>query len=140
MLCTGSLPAWVGEVVRACPFLFPLEARDFYTSVTALGVSRALHAMQRLQARAADPAAPDVRIGRIQRDKIRVPPPPPPPPLPRPSPLPLPPAGPAPLPAARAARGLRPCRAQYGGSRDARRETLAGQRGSAGHAPRRRRA
>ena len=72
MVCTGWLPAWVTEVVAACPFLFPLHARHFYTAVTAFGISRALHAMQRLHPAPADAAAGDVRIGRIQRDKIRV--------------------------------------------------------------------
>jgi hypothetical protein len=72
MLCTGCMPRWVAEVVEGCSFLFPLEAREFYTAVTAFGVSRALHAMQRLHTTAGDSAAGDVRIGRIQREKIRV--------------------------------------------------------------------
>ena len=72
MLCTGSLPRWCTSVVEACPFLFPLETREFYTSVTALGISRALHSMQRLNNGSGDRPAGDVRIGRIQREKIRV--------------------------------------------------------------------
>jgi hypothetical protein len=72
MLCTGCMPRWVGEVVEGCPFLFPLEARELYTAVTAFGVSRALHAMQRLHPNASHSPAGDVRIGRIQREKIRV--------------------------------------------------------------------
>ncbi|XP_078448275.1 HECT ubiquitin protein ligase family protein KAK [Wolffia australiana] len=73
-LCSGSLPSWCYQLPRACPFLFPFETRrDFFYS-TAFGLSRALHRLQ--QQRGADGHNSgherEVRIGRLQRQKVRV--------------------------------------------------------------------
>lgn len=73
-LCSGSLPSWCYQLPRACPFLFPFETRrDFFYS-TAFGLSRALHRLQ--QQRGADGHGSiherEVRIGRLQRQKVRV--------------------------------------------------------------------
>ncbi|CAA6655990.1 unnamed protein product [Spirodela intermedia] len=73
-LCSGSLPSWCYQLPRACPFLFPFETRrDFFYS-TAFGLSRALHRLQ--QQRGADGHSSiherEVRIGRLQRQKVRV--------------------------------------------------------------------
>lgn len=76
-LCSGSLPPWVHHLTAACPFLFPFEARRQYFHATAFGLSRAL---QRLQAQQSSDGAPvaldrdgrEVRVGRLQRQKVRV--------------------------------------------------------------------
>ena len=73
-LCSGSLPSWCYQLPRACPFLFPFETRrDFFYS-TSFGLSRALHRLQ--QQRGADGHSSgherEVRIGRLQRQKVRV--------------------------------------------------------------------
>lgn len=73
MLSTGSLPPWCAELIVGCHFLFPIECRDFYTGCTAFGISRALHSMQqRVQGSSPSDRPTEVRIGRIQRQKIRV--------------------------------------------------------------------
>ena len=73
MLCTGSLPSWCGDLTAKCGFLFPLECREYFTKCTAFGISRALHSMQqRVQGTSSSDRPTEVRIGRIQREKIRV--------------------------------------------------------------------
>jgi len=73
MLCTASLPRWCTELAQGYAFLFPLECREFFTSCTAFGISRALHSMQQRALGASNSDRPtEVRIGRIQREKIRV--------------------------------------------------------------------
>mmetsp|Transcript_36383 Transcript_36383/g.82056 ORF Transcript_36383/g.82056 Transcript_36383/m.82056 type:complete len:1588 (-) Transcript_36383:29-4792(-) len=73
MLCTSSLPSWCSELAENCGFLFPLECREFFTSCTAFGISRALHSLQhRVQGSSSSDRPSEVRISRIQREKIRV--------------------------------------------------------------------
>lgn len=73
-LCSGGLPSWCHQLTRACPFLFPFETRRQYFHSTAFGLSRALQRLQQQQS--ADGAAAsndrDVRVGRLQRQKVRV--------------------------------------------------------------------
>ncbi|XP_047332949.1 E3 ubiquitin-protein ligase UPL3-like [Impatiens glandulifera] len=72
-LCSGSLPAWCSQLTKSCPFLFPFETRRQYFYSTAFGLSRALH---RLQQQGADGHGSsnerEVRVGRLQRQKVRV--------------------------------------------------------------------
>ncbi|XP_047332591.1 E3 ubiquitin-protein ligase UPL3-like isoform X1 [Impatiens glandulifera] len=72
-LCSGSLPAWCSQLTKSCPFLFPFEIRRQYLYSTAFGLSRALH---RLQQQGADGHGSsnerEVRVGRLQRQKVRV--------------------------------------------------------------------
>ncbi|KAL3701580.1 hypothetical protein R1sor_019602 [Riccia sorocarpa] len=73
-LCSGGLPAWCHQLTRACPFLFPFETRRQYFHSTAFGLSRALQRLQQQQS--ADGAATsndrELRVGRLQRQKVRV--------------------------------------------------------------------
>ncbi|KAJ7196000.1 hypothetical protein O6H91_Y509500 [Diphasiastrum complanatum] len=73
-LCSGGLPAWCHQLTRACPFLFPFETRRQYFYSTAFGLSRALQRLQQQQS--ADGPAPsndrELRVGRLQRQKVRV--------------------------------------------------------------------
>lgn len=73
-LCSGGLPAWCHQLTRACPFLFPFETRRQYFHSTAFGLSRALQRLQQQQS--ADGAAAsndrELRVGRLQRQKVRV--------------------------------------------------------------------
>ncbi|KAJ1486131.1 hypothetical protein T484DRAFT_1790786, partial [Baffinella frigidus] len=72
MLCTASLPPWCQQLAQGYGFLFPLECREFFTSCTAFGISRALHSMQQRVLGASNSDRPtEVPIGRIQREKIR---------------------------------------------------------------------
>jgi E3 ubiquitin-protein ligase TRIP12 len=75
-LCSGSLPPWVHHLTAACPFLFPFETRRQYFHATAFGLSRALQRLQQQQSVDGTPVATDrdgreVRVGRLQRQKVR---------------------------------------------------------------------
>ncbi|XP_064977058.1 E3 ubiquitin-protein ligase UPL3-like isoform X1 [Musa acuminata AAA Group] len=73
-LCSGSVPPWCYQMTKACPFLFPFEIRRQYFYSTAFGLSRALHRLQQQQ-NADNPNSAnerEVRIGRLQRQKVRV--------------------------------------------------------------------
>ncbi|GER35888.1 E3 ubiquitin-protein ligase UPL3 [Striga asiatica] len=68
-LCSGSLPSWCYQLTKACPFLFPFETRRQYFYSTAFGLSRALYRLQQQQ-QGSD--GREVRVGRLQRQKVRV--------------------------------------------------------------------
>jgi E3 ubiquitin-protein ligase TRIP12 len=73
-LCSGGLPAWCHQLTQACPFLFPFETRRQYFHSTAFGLSRALQRLQQQQSvdgRAAHNER-ELRVGRLQRQKVRV--------------------------------------------------------------------
>ncbi|XP_039138135.1 E3 ubiquitin-protein ligase UPL3 isoform X2 [Dioscorea cayenensis subsp. rotundata] len=72
-LCSGSLPSWCYQMTKACPFLFPFETRRQYFYSTAFGISRALHRLQQQQGADSHSANErEVRVGRLQRQKVRV--------------------------------------------------------------------
>jgi E3 ubiquitin-protein ligase TRIP12 len=72
-LCSGSLPSWCYQLTRACPFLFPFETRRQYFYSTAFGLSRALHHLQQQSGDNNNAASErEVRVGRLQRQKVRV--------------------------------------------------------------------
>lgn len=72
-LCSGSLPSWCYQLTKACPFLFPFETRRQYFYSTAFGLSRALHRLQQQPGNDNNTAFErEVRIGRLQRQKVRV--------------------------------------------------------------------
>ncbi|OEL15032.1 E3 ubiquitin-protein ligase UPL3 [Dichanthelium oligosanthes] len=72
-LCSGSLPSWCHQLTKACPFLFPFETRRQYFYSTAFGLSRALHRLQQQLGDNNNGAIErEVRVGRLQRQKVRV--------------------------------------------------------------------
>ncbi|KAM7482746.1 hypothetical protein LguiB_007329 [Lonicera macranthoides] len=72
-LCSGSLPSWCYQLTKACPFLFPFETRRQYFYSTAFGLSRALYRLQQQQgADGHSTNEREVRVGRLQRQKVRV--------------------------------------------------------------------
>eukprot|EP00245_Coleochaete_scutata_P015662 TRINITY_DN706_c0_g1_i1.p1 TRINITY_DN706_c0_g1~~TRINITY_DN706_c0_g1_i1.p1 ORF type:complete len:1941 (-),score=419.45 TRINITY_DN706_c0_g1_i1:667-6414(-) len=76
-LCSGGLPAWCQQLTRACPFLFPFETRRQFFYSTAFGLTRALQRLQQQQNADGTPQITDretreLRIGRLQRQKVRV--------------------------------------------------------------------
>lgn len=72
-LCSGSLPSWCYQLTKACPFLFPFETRRQFFYSTAFGLSRALYRLQQQQgAEGQGPNEREVRVGRLQRQKVRV--------------------------------------------------------------------
>lgn len=72
-LCSGSLPSWCYQLTKACPFLFPFETRRQFFYSTAFGLSRALYRLQQQQgADGQGPNEREVRVGRLQRQKVRV--------------------------------------------------------------------
>ncbi|PKI52859.1 hypothetical protein CRG98_026690 [Punica granatum] len=73
-LCSGSLPAWTGQLTKACPFLFPFETRRQYFYSTAFGLSRALYRLQQQQGAEGHGSTNEreFRVGRLQRQKVRV--------------------------------------------------------------------
>ncbi|KAL5169032.1 E3 ubiquitin-protein ligase UPL3 [Glycine soja] len=73
-LCSGSLPSWCYQLSKACPFLFPFETRRQYFYSTAFGLSRALYRLQQQQGADGHGSTNEreVRVGRLQRQKVRV--------------------------------------------------------------------
>ncbi|KAJ3679918.1 hypothetical protein LUZ60_016196 [Juncus effusus] len=71
-LCSGSLPSWCYQMTKSCPFLFPFETRRQYFYSTAFGLSRALHRLQQQQGSDNTSSEREVRVGRLQRQKVRV--------------------------------------------------------------------
>ncbi|XP_021775478.1 E3 ubiquitin-protein ligase UPL3-like [Chenopodium quinoa] len=71
-LCSGSLPSWCYQLTKACPFLFPFETRRQFFYSTAFGLSRALYRLQQQQGEGQGSSEREVRVGRLQRQKVRV--------------------------------------------------------------------
>ncbi|KAM0865193.1 hypothetical protein ACQ4PT_043424 [Festuca glaucescens] len=71
-LCSGSLPSWCYQMTKACPFLFPFETRRQHFYSTAFGLSRALNRLQQQQGDNNSATEREVRVGRLQRQKVRV--------------------------------------------------------------------
>ncbi|CAO2815602.1 unnamed protein product [Amaranthus hypochondriacus] len=71
-LCSGSLPSWCYQLTKACPFLFPFETRRQFFYSTAFGLSRALYRLQQQQGDSQGHNEREVRVGRLQRQKVRV--------------------------------------------------------------------
>ncbi|KAL2937119.1 E3 ubiquitin-protein ligase UPL3 [Bienertia sinuspersici] len=71
-LCSGSLPSWCYQLTKACPFLFPFETRRQFFYSTAFGLSRALYRLQQQQGDGQGSNEREVRVGRLQRQKVRV--------------------------------------------------------------------
>lgn len=77
-ICGGALPPWCGQLVHSARFLFPFDARRRFFYCTAFGLPRALHYLQHAHAAEHGPAsaadreaAGSLRIGRVQRQKVR---------------------------------------------------------------------
>ncbi|KAI8471466.1 MAG: hypothetical protein J3K34DRAFT_367859 [Monoraphidium minutum] len=76
-ICGGGLPGWCRQLVVSSRFLFPFEARRRYFYSTAFGLARALQHMQQQQSAeglggALERDSRELRIGRLQRQKVRV--------------------------------------------------------------------
>uniref|UniRef100_A0A0C9RYJ0 HECT-type E3 ubiquitin transferase n=1 Tax=Wollemia nobilis TaxID=56998 RepID=A0A0C9RYJ0_9CONI len=72
-LCSGGLPSWCHELTKACPFLFPFEIRRQYFHSASFGLLRALqHLQQQQTAENRNVTNEQLRIGRLQRQKVRV--------------------------------------------------------------------
>lgn len=81
-LCGGAVPPWCFSLTREAAFLIPFEFRRVLFQSTALGVSRALYLLQTrtdiaglsspTQRTSRSQRESEARIGRIQRQKVRV--------------------------------------------------------------------
>ncbi|KAK9826455.1 hypothetical protein WJX81_000175 [Elliptochloris bilobata] len=77
-ICGASLPPWCGQLVTSCSFLFPFELRRRYFYCSAFGLARALQHLQQQQAAEGAVASPldsharELRVGRLQRQKVRI--------------------------------------------------------------------
>lgn len=76
-ICSGSLPDWCSTLITEARFLFPFEIRRRYFYCTALGLPRALLYLQQVHAAEHPEASADrdtagLRIGRVQRQKVRI--------------------------------------------------------------------
>lgn len=72
-LCSGALPLWCKEISTKSPYLFPFECRRLYFLCTSFGIARALHALQQnLQGANNNNRGTELRVGRIQRQKVRI--------------------------------------------------------------------
>lgn len=78
-ICGGTLPEWTHTLVYGARFLFPFSLRRAWFKATALGQSRALHALRAAAAAeggmAADPTERSddraANVGRLTRQKVR---------------------------------------------------------------------
>ncbi|KAL4435190.1 hypothetical protein ABPG77_001872 [Micractinium sp. CCAP 211/92] len=78
-ICGGAVPPWCRQLVHTARFLFPFEARRRFFYCTSFGLARALHYLQQVHAAEHGPgsaadreAAGNLRIGRVQRQKVRI--------------------------------------------------------------------
>lgn len=81
-LCAGVVPAWCFLAAREASFLIPFETRRVLFQSTALGVARSLHLLQTRTDTSGVPTShhrsarafrdSETRIGRIQRQKVRI--------------------------------------------------------------------
>lgn len=77
-ICGGGLPGWCKQLGFSCKFLFPFEIRRRYFYCTAFGLGRALQHMQQLHnveagaANMVDREGRELRLARLQRQKVRV--------------------------------------------------------------------
>uniref|UniRef100_A0A7S3VMY1 HECT-type E3 ubiquitin transferase n=1 Tax=Dunaliella tertiolecta TaxID=3047 RepID=A0A7S3VMY1_DUNTE len=77
-ICGGGLPQWCHQLVFGSRHLFPFEVRRRYFYSTAFGLGRTLQHMHALHAAelgggaASEREAREPRVGRLQRQKVRV--------------------------------------------------------------------
>eukprot|EP01133_Synstelium_polycarpum_P007971 gene7971-9365_t len=73
-LCSGALPDWSKQLLTYCPFLFPFECKRLFFFSTSFGIARALSTLQQRQdlIRQTNDNRGEVRVGRIQRQKVRI--------------------------------------------------------------------
>ncbi|KAL6957925.1 HECT-type E3 ubiquitin transferase, partial [Sarracenia purpurea var. burkii] len=71
-LCSGSLPLWCYQLMKACPFLFPFETQRQYFYSTPFGLSRALYRLQQQQGADGQGSISEreARVGRLHRHKV----------------------------------------------------------------------
>ena len=74
-LCSASTPTWCATLARACPWLFPFESRQKLFKCVSFSLARMLH---HLHGDGSESGAVtieggrEIRIGRLQRQKVRV--------------------------------------------------------------------
>jgi len=74
-LCASATPTWCTALARVCPWLFPFELRHKLFKCVSFSLSRTLH---HLHGNGNDSGAlttdggREIRIGRLQRQKVRV--------------------------------------------------------------------
>lgn len=74
-LCSASTPTWCAALARACPWLFPFESRQKLFKCVSFSLARMLH---HLHGDGSESGAVtieggrEIRIGRLQRQKVRV--------------------------------------------------------------------
>ncbi len=77
-ICGADLPPWCATLVFDYKFMLPFALRSRYFHCTAFGLARALQHLQQQQAAEGAAAQPldrearELRVGRIQRQKVLV--------------------------------------------------------------------
>jgi E3 ubiquitin-protein ligase TRIP12 len=71
-LCSGAMPDWAKKLPLNSPFLFPFDTRKLYFNCTSFGIARALQALQQHLQGSNSARNTEIRIGRIQRQKVRI--------------------------------------------------------------------
>eukprot|EP01119_Soliformovum_irregulare_P017715 TRINITY_DN5305_c3_g1_i1.p1 TRINITY_DN5305_c3_g1~~TRINITY_DN5305_c3_g1_i1.p1 ORF type:complete len:1262 (+),score=491.54 TRINITY_DN5305_c3_g1_i1:429-3788(+) len=71
-LCSGSVPPWSRAIVDFAPFLLPFECRRLFFCCSSFGIARALQSVQTHIMGPSGNRSHDLRLGRIQRQKVRV--------------------------------------------------------------------
>jgi len=77
-LCGGAFPEWCKQLLNNCSFLFPFDCKRLFFYSTSFGIARALSTLQQRQDlirqtnTSSNNERGDVRVGRIQRQKVRI--------------------------------------------------------------------
>ncbi|XP_073012311.1 E3 ubiquitin-protein ligase UPL3-like isoform X2 [Typha latifolia] len=73
-LCTGFLPPWCNQLVKACPFLFPFETRRQYFYSTTFGLTHAWHHLRRQKRADSDIHRFEnvANIAKFRHQKVRI--------------------------------------------------------------------
>lgn len=71
-LCSGALPNWCTLIATQYSFLLAFECRKLYCTCTSFGIARALQNIQQNVQGSNSQRNNETRIGRIQRQKVRI--------------------------------------------------------------------
>ena len=72
MITVGNLPAWIPQIARACPFLFPMETRNSIFFITTFDRERALKQLAILNPQSVANRSDALITARLQAKQIVV--------------------------------------------------------------------
>ena len=72
MIIVGNLPAWIAQLARACPFLFPMKTRNSIFFITTFDRERALKQLAVLKPKSVPNRSDALITARLQANQIVV--------------------------------------------------------------------